>query len=736
MLVRSAKSSIGVDTSIHRMTDQARPKPQTALHCFVFIARQAGIDLSVERLIHDHSIGSREPSTAELLRIIRAAGMKSKAATLNISELLSLGAAFPVLAHLKDGSSVIVIGARRGADADEIGILDPLAKTANIIVLKPELFNAQWTGEIIFAKPINRITDPEQPFGLTWFVPELLRQRGLFASVGLAAIMLHVLGLVVPLFFQLVIDKVLPHEGYSTLYVLGIGVVIGLMFEAVFTFLRRFLLLYASNRIDIRTARRTFGRLMLLPIGFFEHIPAGVLVRHMQQVQRIREFLSGRLFLTLLDSIALFVFLPILFIYSGILTILVLIFSCLIAVNIAVLLPALRRRLRLLYEAESQRQGFLTESVHGIATIKALALEPQQARDWEERTAASIRMQFEVGKISQTAQAITGLLEKLLIVAVIVVGAQLVFSGTITIGALVAFQMLTSRVSNPLVQIIGLVHEFQETAIAIQMLSGVMNQTPERKADHRGLRPQIRGEIELVDVSFSYGPGLPAVVRNISFKIPEGVFFGIVGTSGAGKTTLTRLIQGLHTPQSGVVRVDGVDVREIDLVHLRQHIGVVLQDNFIFRGTIRENIGMGRTDATIEQIVEAARLGGALEFIERMTKGFDTLLEENASNLSGGQKQRLAIARALVRQPRILIFDEATSALDPESESIVHSNLRAIARARTLIMVSHRLTSFVEADSIIVLDNGAVAAIGPHAQLLKECLPYHRLWTKQTQSMR
>ena len=718
------------------MTIQTRPAPHTALNCFVFLARQAGIDLSVERLIHDHSLGAGEPTTPEFLRIIRASGLKAKRAQLNIAELTALGPAFPVLARMPNGGTLIVIGVRRTPEGDEIGILDPLSKTPGVIALKPEQFGAQWQGEVVFVRRVTSIADPQQPFGLTWFVPELLRQRALLASVAVAAIMLLVLGLVVPVFFQLVIDKVLPHEGYSTLYVLAIAVTVGLLFEAIFGFLRRFLLLYATNRIDMRTATRTFGRLMLLPIGFFEHIPAGILIRHMQQVQRIREFLSGRLFLTLLDSVALFVFLPILFMYSGTLTILVLIFSALIVATIAILLPVLRRRLRLLYEAESQRQAFLTESVHGIATIKALALEPRQRRDWDERTASAIRMQFDVGKISQTVQALTGFLEKLLFVAVIIVGAQLVFVGDITIGALVAFQMLAGRVSNPLVQLIGLVQDYQETALAIRMLSGVMNQSPERMPDQRGSRPPIRGRIELADVSFSYGPALPPVIRDISFKIPEGAFVGMVGTSGAGKTTLTRLVQGLYAPQRGIVRVDGVDVREIDLVHLRHHLGVVLQDNFIFRGTIRQNIAMGRPDATIEQIVEAARLGGAIEFIERLPQGFDTLLEENAANLSGGQKQRLAIARALVRGPRILLFDEATSALDPESEMIVHANLRAIARGRTLVMISHRLSSLVEADFIIVLENGALAGMGPHAQLLKDCAPYRRLWEKQTHFMR
>lgn len=717
------------------MNVAARPPSRSALLCLVWVARRLGVDLSPERLIHDFALDGREPETPQLLRIIRSCGMKAKAIRLGMPKLLALGSAFPVMARIRDGSTVVVVGVRQGAGGDEIGIIDPMARTAEVIALSPETFSAQWTGEVILVGAVRRITDPQQPFGLAWFVPELLRQRWLFGGVGLAAVMLLVLGLATPLFFQLVIDKVLPHEGYSTLHVLAVGVGAAILFETLFGYLRRYLLLYATNRIDMRTAVRTFGRLMLLPVGFFEHIPTGVLLRHMQQVQQIREFLSGKLFLTLLDSIALVVFLPVLFMYSAALTWLVLAFSALIAVCIGVLLPVLRRRLRLLYEAESERQAFLTETIHGVSTVKALAVEPRQRRDWEERSASSIGMQFSVAKISLTGQALTGLLEKLLMVSIIIVGAHLVFDREMTIGALVAFQMLSGRVSSPLVQLVGLVHQYQETAISVRMLSEVMNQPPERSSLQRGLVPRLHGAIELSRVSFGYGQASP-VISDISFNIPAGSIYGIVGASGSGKTTVTRLMQGLYVPQSGTVRVDGIDVREIDLVHLRQNIGVVLQDNFMFRGTVRENIAMGKPDATIEEIVEAARLGGALEFIERMPKGFDTLLEENAANLSGGQKQRLAIARALIRRPTILIFDEATSALDPESEAIVQENLRSIANGRTLIMVSHRLASLVEADCILVFEAGAVVGQGPHAEILSNCATYRQLWEKQTQFIR
>lgn len=718
------------------MNAPTRPLTHTALACFVWIARQSGIDLSLDGLVHEHAIDREDLPTQRILRIIRQTGMKAKPARLDTAGLLRLGSAFPVIARIQDGSAVVVVGARNGPDGEQIGIIDPLANNPSVIALDPQTFAGQWTGEVIFVKPARRITDPQQPFGLTWFVPELMHQWRLFASVGLAAFMLLGLGLAIPLFFQLVIDKVLPHQGQSTLYVLAIAVSLGIAFEAVFGYLRRYLLLYATNRIDMRTAVRTFGRLLLLPIGFFEHIPAGVLLRHMQQVQRIREFLSGQLFLTLLDSLALVVFLPVLYLYSPVLTGLVLVFSLLIAASIALLLPALRRRLQRLYVAEAQRQAFLTETIHGIATIKSLAFEPRQRRDWEERAADAIAMQFHVAKISLAGQTVTGLLAKFLSVGIIIVGAHLVFQREITIGALVAFQMLSGRVSNPLVQLVGLVHQYQETALSVRMLSEVMNQTPERAALQRGLVPDIKGGLEFERVGFSYGPDQPAVVRDVSFGIPAGRFVGLVGTSGSGKTTITRLLQGLYTPQAGVVRIDGIDLREIDLVHLRQHIGVVLQDSFMFRGTVRDNIGMGKPDATIEEIVAAAKMGGALEFVEKLPKGFDTMLEENAANLSGGQRQRLAIARALIKQPRILIFDEATSALDPESEAIVQANLRAMASGRTLVMVSHRLASLVEADTIVVMQDGEVAGIGPHRQLLSQCAPYRKLWETQTQHVR
>jgi ATP-binding cassette subfamily B protein len=366
-----------------------------------------------------------------------------------------------------------------------------------------------------------------------------------------------------------------------------------------------------------------------------------------------------------------------------------------------------------------------------MRTVKSLAMEPLQGRNWDDRCAQSVTTRFSVEKLSAVAQSITGLLEKLMMLGIIGFGALAVFNNEMTIGALVAFNMLASRVSGPLLQMVAMVHEYQEVALAVQMLGEVMNKKPEREGRRNGLRPNLSGKIEFENVSFRYSADGPPALDDISFTIPAGSMFGIVGRSGSGKTTLTRLIAGLYPIQDGLLRVDGFDARELDLVHVRKSLGIVLQDNFLFRGTVRENIACAKRDATFEEIAQAARLAGADEFIERLPRGFDTLLQENAENLSGGQKQRLAIARALITNPRLLILDEATSALDAESETIIRRNLRGIAQGRTVVIVSHRLSMLTDTSEILVIDRGRIADIGRHDQLLSRCTTYRQLWNQQ-----
>jgi subfamily B ATP-binding cassette protein HlyB/CyaB len=699
----------------------------TALQCFVAVARHHGLDLSIHRIKHDYALKPGDEVASLLPAIARKHGFRARVLKLAWKELKQLGDAYPVIARLANGNSVIVLGFREG----RVCILDPLTDRPAMLPLDEATFCKSWKGNVLLLRRHYALTGEGRPFGFAWFIPEILRNVATFRDIAVSAIMLQILALAVPIFVQITIDKVLVHQAYATLHVLVAGVGAAILFDAVFNYLRRILLVHVSSRIDVHTSTRTFERLLALPIGFFESNSTGVIAKHMQQVEKIREFLTGRLFLTLLDTTSLLIVVPLLFMYSGRLAILVLAFSGVAACFIAGLIPVFRLRLRTLYEAEGQRQAYLVETIHGMETVKALATEPLRRRDWNARCAQAAQSYFRLGQTSTTAQAVTGFLEKLLSVAIIGLGAQLVFDGVMTVGTLIAFNMLAGRVSGPLGQVVALVHGYQEAGLSVRMLGVIMNRQPERSPTARGLRPAIAGRIEFERVTFRYAASLPPALDDVSLTIREGSVFGIVGRSGSGKTTLTRLIRAMYPIQVGSVRIDNHDIREIDLPHLRSQVGVVLQRCFLFRGTVRDNIAITKPDATLEEIVAAAHTAGADEFIQNLPQGYDTPLEEGGTNLSGGQQQRLSIARALLCQPRILILDEATSALDPESEAIIQANLARIAEGRTVIIVSHRLSSLVGADAIVVFDRGRVVDYGRHGDLLSRCTTYRQLWSQQ-----
>jgi len=709
------------------------PFAHSGVQCLTAIAQHHGLQVNPERLIADYALGSEEPTTLVMLRMATDIGLKAKMEAMTWDGLRVQDGIFPFIAYTHAGSMVIVVGmSRQASGADHVAILDPASPQAAVELLEESAFSHLWSGQLIFLKREHSLNDPEQKFGFSWFIPEIWKQKEAFRDIFIAAAVMQLLAMASPIFFQLVIDKVLTHQSETTLWVLAVGIVIAIAFDSIFGYLRQMLTLAASNKIDMRLTRRTFSHLLSLPIDYFETTSAGVVTRHMQQLEKIRSFLTGRLFFTGLDIISLLIFLPILFSYSVQLALIVLMFTLIIGAVIGAMVPTYQRRLNALYTAEGQRQSMLVETIHGIRTVKALAIEPSLRRVWDQRSAEAITMHFRVGRVSQTGNAITDFLGKLLPVVIIVIGAQHVFDQTLSVGALIAFQMLSGRVSQPLIAMVGLVNEYQETVLSVRMLGEVMNRQPEGRSAAGGLRPQLEGEIRFEQVSFRYPGATNMALNRATFTIPSGAVVGIVGRSGSGKTTLTKLIQGLYPLQEGVVRFDGVDAREIELSHLRRQIGVVLQENFLFRGTVRENLMIAKPDAAFEEIVAAAQAAGADEFIERMAQGYDTMLEENASNLSGGQKQRLSIARSLLTRPRILVLDEAASALDPESESIFINNLSKIAVDRTVIMISHRLSTLVNAHTILVMQNGQLMDSGRHGELLTRCETYQTLWNQQT----
>ena len=704
----------------------------SALRATFLVASHHGVSLRPQDLpgLVD---GDMAPSVANALSL---AGFRTRLLDdCTWATAAELGTAYPALMPMTDGRWVILVLVVVKEDGPMAAILDPTAEAAGIQLVPQSQFLDQWDRRIMLVQPQEKAASQTQSFGLSWFLPALAAQKSLLAGVVAAGLAGNLIAFSLPLMFQAIVDRVIAHQAWNTLATVVAIFVLLAVFDAGFSYVRQRLMMVAGGKVDAIVGGQTFAHLLSLPLSSFETVPAGVMARHVQQTEKIRAFLTGRLFQTGLDAAFLPLLLLILAFLSPSLTLVVLGFALAIAGCIGLLLPFFRTRLNALYQAEGERQAHLVETLHNMRAVKSLVLEPARRRVWEDSLALSLRRQWNVGTMGAFAGAVTGLLEKLMQISVVGFGAALVLQGQMTVGALVAFLMLSGRVSGPLVQIVGLMNEYQEAALSVRMLAQVMDQSPERGAHTRPAKHDITGRLSFEQVSFSYPGALIPALDRLTLDISAGQVVGVVGRSGSGKTTLTRLIQGIEVPQTGLIQVDGVDLRQIDLDHLRRHIGVVLQENLLFRGTIRDNIAMARPTASPQEVGLAARLAGADDFISRLPKGYDTTVEEGGSNLSGGQRQRIAIARALMGAPKVLIFDEATSALDPESESLVNRNLHAIAKGRTLIIVSHRLSSLVKSDTILVLDQGRVVDMAPHKVLLDRCAIYRHLWQQQTEHL-
>lgn len=697
------------------------------LEFFSAIARHHGEDISPESIMHLHAVDSEKASVDEVVAILKKTKYKAKSVKTDVANIKKFKKSMPILSWDKSGEPLIIIGSTE----DKLNIF---RDKRNEFVTDEE-FSSLWSGICVLSKKIYSITDEKQPFSLLWFIPQVLREKHVFRDVAIIALVLNLTALSGPLYFQLLIDKVLTHRSYTTLQALSFGFLVVILFEVFYNFLKKFLLVYATRKIDFRLEKQTFQHLSSLPIDFFDVNPSGVLLKHMQQTSKIRGFLTGKIFMTFLDSTSLFVMIPFLWMYSPKLTVVVIGFSLIIGALLAVAAPYFKRKLKNLYIAEGERQANLVEMITGMRTVKTLAIEPLQIKNWDRLTSQTTLLGFDVGKFSNSIQTFSLFMQKSLILVIPWLGADLVISGAMSVGALVAFNMLANRVTGPLVQLVTIISDAQEIKLSVEMLGNVMNARPERLASVRGLMPQIRGNISLQNVTFRYPGANTDALINANLKMGVGASLGIVGKSGSGKSTLARIIQGLYIPQVGLVQIDGLDIREIDLPHLRKSIGTVLQENYYFRGTVRENIGLTKPQATFEEIVSASMLAGADEFVKKLPQGYDTMLRENASNLSGGQKQRLAIARALLTRPSIIIMDEATSALDAESEAIIQENLANISQNRTMIIISHRLSMLSNCAKILVMDEGRFVDLGTHDELMARCLMYRDQWLRQNKHL-
>jgi ATP-binding cassette subfamily B protein len=714
-------------------TDAEGGPAGSLLGCLVIVARHRGIHLAVPQLIHDHLLPAGEPTIPQLIEIARASGLRAAAATLSWADLMRLGKTLPVIVRLRNGAAMVLVHADAGASPPHVVLQDPNAHQDTLLTIDEHRFAAASAGEVILVKRDYRAADEDQPFSLRKIAASLLRDRRIARDILISGFLMGLLAAAPIMFWRLLIDRVMYYQSLSTFAVLCLAMAVLVAFETAFGYLRRFLVQHLTRRVDAKLSTDIFDKVLNLPVEYFENTPTGVIARDMNEVWKIRNFLTGQLFGTMLDAMVLVVFLPVMFFFSAILTAYVLGICALISVWVIVMLPAMHRKSSKVFRAEGQKGAYLVETLQGIRTIKSLALDPRRRQGWDVLVAKAADLRFEEGCTANVVQSVITPLERLMTSGVMALAVYLAISTqeAVYVGALVAFMMLTQRVAAPLLQLSHLLQQYDEARIAVSVLGGLVNQPPEEGRSRTGVRTPIVGRVEFNSVVFGYRGSTAPALNEVSFTIPEGSIFGIMGRSGSGKTTVTRLLQMLHSNYQGLIKIDGNDLRQIDIDHLRSSTGVVLQENFLFSGTVRETIGAAKPDATFEEIVLAARLAGAEEFIERLPRGYETYIQEGSTNLSGGQRQRLAIARALIGNPRVLILDEATSALDAESEAIVNANLLRIAKGRTLIIISHRLSSLVAADAIMVLERGRVHDIGRHDELLDRCDIYSNLWHQQ-----
>jgi len=676
------------------------------------------------------------PEPAELSTWIQGAGMWARGVRISWRQLLRLKDAGPVVLLFREGGVALMVG----VDADQSVVLlkDPTQPSSEAPVPVDELRLSQvWAGEAVLLRAERGVAETDAPFTFGWLVALVLKERRALRDIGLASLTLSFLTIFPPLLVMSVVDRVLSHQSYSTLTLLSVILVIATVFETMLSYARRLIVLVVGIRLDAQINLHMFNRLLRLPLEYFERNQAGETMHRVNQIHRVRDFLTGKLLTTFLDMMTLLVLLPFLFWLNTALAWMVVACSGLIGLVIMAYLKPLRLLYAGVIRAETQKNAILSETVFGIRTVKSLALEPARRNLWDMQVAASGKARLAFGKLGNWPQVIVTPIERFMTIGIIVVGAYMAMQDATgyQVGALFAFMMLSMRVAQPLVGLARLIEDYEEVGAAIGEAGSVLNRPLETNAASGGLRPRLSGAITFEDVTFTYpGTKMPALER-VGFSIKAGTMLGIVGRSGSGKSTITRLLQGINREYTGFVKLDGTDLREINLRHLRQSFGMVLQDNFLFRGPIRENIIAGRPGLTIEDVVRAARLAGAEEFIERMPQGYETIIEEGSPNLSGGQRQRLAIARALITDPRLLILDEATSALDPESEALVNANLQRIASGRTMVIVSHRLSSLTECDQILVMERGQVVDMAPHRVLLERCTLYRQLWAQQTRHM-
>jgi subfamily B ATP-binding cassette protein HlyB/CyaB len=716
-------------------SDSVAGSGDQALASFVLLAKFLGVPADVQQIHHDRGQGDQPYHFDDLIRIAKKLGLLAKRKQAALADLAKLP--LPALVRLHEGETAILL---KIDDSGDSGLRHMVLRSNG---QRPEIWSEgdvaerlelnSGKAELLLMTSREHIAGQKRTFDISWFIPALVKYRRPLRDVLIGSFFLQLIGLASPIFFQLVIDKVLVNQAMNTLEVLAIGLTTILVFETLLSALRNWLFAHTSNRVDAELSAALFRHLVALPLSYFEARRVGDSVARVRELENIRNFLTSNAVTVVIDLFFTIVFFAVMYLYSPLLTLIVAL-TIPIYVAISVLItPSLRARLDEKFRRGAENQSFLVETVTGIGTLKAMAVEPRMRDRWEKQFAGYIQTGWDVTVLSNWGSHLIQLVSKLTTVAILFFGAQAVIAGDLSVGSLVAFNMLAGRVAQPILRLSQLWQDFQQVRISVDRLGDILNSPAEPEHNpNRATLPPIKGRVEFDKVRFRYRPDAPEALRGVSLNIAPGEMIGIVGPSGSGKSTLTKLVQRLYVPEQGRVLVDGMDLALVDPAWLRRQVGVVLQENILFNRTVRENIALANPTLPMDRVIAAAELAGAHEFILGLAQGYDTTIEERGANLSGGQRQRLAIARALITDPRILILDEATSALDAESEEIIQNNLARIARGRTVIIIAHRLSAVRPCNRIITVEAGEITEIGSHTELLRAGGRYAQLHAKQT----
>ncbi|WP_457625339.1 peptidase domain-containing ABC transporter [Persephonella sp.] len=698
----------------------------TGLAVIEVISKLEGISIDIRAVIRDYAISEDELKLEQFLRIIKDKGFKFKKKKLSPEEFLER---YPLPA---------VFLTKKG----KYGILLKFDKEKNqAIVLLPEKGKNLLNISVedlkdfvdLFIPVKHRESKSKVVFGLRWFWEEIKRYKSLMTEILTASLVVQIFGLATPLFTQVILDKVLVHRSITTLEVIAIAFLGVILFEFVLNLARKYVFLHTTTKLDAKLGARIFKHLLSLPITYFESRKVGDTIARIREVDTIRNFLTNRAITVIVDFVFSIVFLIIMLIYSVKLSLVVMGIIFIIAVLFFIITPEYKRRLDERFYTGAKANSYLVESVTGIQTVKSLAIEGNIQKKWENVLADSVKASFNLSNLSNIAGSISELLRRFITIAILFLGVKEVIQGNMTVGQLIAFQMFAGQLVNPVINLVSVWHELQQALLSVDRIGDILNHPTEIKTENSITLNKLVGSIRFVNVRFRYRADTPYVLKNVSFDIKPGMCVGIIGRSGSGKSTIAKLIQRLYIPTEGEIYIDSVDIKHLNPVWLRKNIGVVLQENYLFSGTIRENIAMPIPDAPMELIINVAKIAGAHEFISKLPEGYDTIVGERGSTLSGGQKQRIAIARALITDPRILIFDEATSALDYESEKIVRQNMKFIKEGRTVIVIAHRLTTVKDCDLIIAIDNGVIVEAGSFKQLMRKKGYFYKLYSQQVE---